>query len=99
MAEVDAVERADCDAPTRLGQLVGDAGDVHATPAAMAARTSASLSRRSGVKASGVTASATENGPTSVRRSDTQCPPSASAIARMYVPEVTERSRMATPSS
>ena len=36
--------------------------------------------------ASGVTASATENGPTSVRRSVTQCPPSASAIARMYVP-------------
>src|SRR5215210_1536235 len=41
-------------------------------------------------------ASSTLKGPTSSRRSETQCPPSASAIARTYVPELTRRSSVAT---
>ena len=44
-------------------------------------------------------ASSTENGPISVRLSDRQCPPSASAIDRTYVPDETCSSRLATPSS
>src|SRR5262249_54637835 len=44
-------------------------------------------------------ASSTENGPISNRRSVRQCPPSTSAIERTYVPELTRRSRLTTPLS
>ena len=41
----------------------------------------------------------TANGPISVRRSARQCPPSASAIDRTYVPDETRSSRRAMPSA
>jgi len=62
-------------------KLLRAMGDDHAG-APTRRRISASGSSRPGSKASGETASATENGPTSVRRSVRQCPPSASAIER-----------------
>src|SRR5207249_672688 len=58
VAEMHAVEAPHGDTPSRLRQLVDDADDVHATPAASRdARTLASLSRQSGTNISGVTAS------------------------------------------
>src|SRR5581483_5130659 len=87
MPAVDAVERPDRDRAARRLELVRTVRDVHS-----AASASAALSSRSGVNASGGTASATENGPTSVRRKVRQWPPSATAIARTYVPELTRRS-------
>ena len=86
VATVDAVEGADGRGAARLGQAGGVASDVHAPVPERAASTRSSTSdsgrSRSAVNASGVTASATENGPTSVRRSVTQCPPSAIASDR-----------------
>ena len=61
----------------------------------------ASAGSRSSASAGGSirsgSASSTENGPTSSRRSVRQWPPSAAAIARTYVPELTRRSSVATP--
>src|SRR4051794_1678597 len=61
---------------------------------AAASASSSSRSGRNGSTSGGGTirpgsASSTANGPTVVRRSSTQWPPSASAIARTYVPEET----------
>ena len=96
VAEVDAVERPDRDGAPRLRQLRrAPERRSRAQPrraASTRASTSASARSRSAVNASGATASATENGPTSVRRSVAQCPPSAIAIDRTYVPELTRAS-------
>jgi hypothetical protein len=92
MAAVDAVEGPNRDGASRLGQLRRLAGDVHAPGARAAAkrsRTSTSGRSHSAANASDATASSTENGPTAVRRSVAQCPPSAIASDRTYVPELT----------
>ena len=75
VAAVDAVEGADRDRALGRVQLADVADDPHA-PAPIRA------SAASGVTSFWSSASATENGPTSVRRSDAQWPPSASAIER-----------------
>ena len=75
VAAVDAVEGADRDRALGRLQLADVADDPHA-PAPIRA------SAASGVTSFCSSASATENGPTSVRRSDAQWPPSASAIER-----------------
>ena len=86
VATVDAVEGADGRGAARPGQVGGVASDVHAPVPERAASTRSSTTdsgrSRAAVNDSGVTASATENGPTSVRRSVTQCPPSAIASDR-----------------
>ena len=74
---VDAVEAADRDS-TRHGR---ELGRVMRDPHESLASASSGGMIRSG------SASSTENGPISVLRSATQWPPSASAIARMYVPD------------
>ena len=93
MPAVDAVEGPDCGGTPRLRQSGGLPSDVHepipARAASTRASTSASARSRSAVNASGATASPTKNGPTSVRRSVAQCPPSAIASDRTYVPELT----------
>ncbi len=71
VAQVDAVEATDRNGPLRSGKLLRPAGDLHS-------RASASSG---GMKRSG-SASSTEKGPISVRRSVLQWPPSTSAIAR-----------------
>src|SRR6185503_2943396 len=87
MADVDAVERPERDRPRLRLDLLHAPGDDHSRASA-----SSAVSSRSG------SASSTSNGPTAVRRSVAQWPPSAVAIARTYVPELTRRSSRATPS-
>ena len=82
---VDAVEGAERDRPRPLLELASDPRHRHSRASASSGGTIRSSS-----------ASSTENGPTSVRRSVAQCPPSASAIERTYVPELTSRSSRAT---
>src|SRR5207253_1148400 len=94
-------------APSASLALDDDALDLerqlHTSPAresaSLGACASASAGRRRSASAGStsaafatVDASPTENGPISVRRSVRQCPPSASAIARTYVPDDTRRS-------
>src|SRR5207245_7650390 len=87
VSEVDAVEAPDRDGPFRRRELSRIVSDLHS-------RASASSG---GMIRSGSTSSI-EKGPILVRRNDRQCPPSASAIARTYVPELTRRSSRAQPS-
>ena len=89
VSSVDAVERADGDRARAA---------LHAPPA-RARRSSEPCERLVGGRMRSGSASSTENGPISVRRSATQWPPSASAIERTYVPEETRSSIRATPSS
>ena len=70
---VHAVERADGDGPWPVLDVARSGGDLHASSLASAC---------SGGMIVSVSASSTENGPISVRRSVRQCPPSASAIER-----------------
>src|SRR5579885_2593287 len=84
VAAVHAVERADRDRAPCRRELAGTGGDVHSRPS-----TSSSLSSSN---ASGAWASSIANGPTAVRRSVRQWPPSAWAIERTYVPLLTWRS-------
>ena len=84
VAEVDAVEGAESDGALACPEFVRRGRDPHS-----AARASSGGRIRVG------SASSTRNGPTSVRRSARQCPPSASAIDRTYVPELTRRSSVA----
>ena len=80
VAAVDAVEAPDRDR-ARLGlELLGRARDLHQPSLASASSGGMILSR---------SASSTENGPISVRRSVRQWPPSASASDRTYVPDDT----------
>ena len=72
VAAMDAVEAPDRDRARAPLDRLGCARDVHES----LARASSGSSIRS------QSASSTENGPISVRRSVRQCPPSASAIAR-----------------
>ncbi len=72
MAPVDAVEAPDRDRARAHVELCRVVDDGHES------RASAS----SGARISSGSASSTWNGPISVRRSETQCPPSASAIER-----------------
>src|SRR5581483_7763565 len=95
VAAVHAVECPDRDAARLDCEAVAGEGDVHAVVPTRASA-SASGSRLRGSNASGVTASSA-NGPTSVRRSETQSPPRASAIARTYVPLLTWRSSVTEP--
>ncbi len=74
MTPVHAVEAPDRHGPRGGLDLVGSGDDVHVSSLA---RASSGEMIRSG------SASLTENGPISVRRSSMQWPPSASAIARM----------------
>src|SRR3954471_7241757 len=78
--DVDAVERPDRDGARALLELRGGPRDLHAPlrPAGSATRASAS----SGGIIRSASASSTRKGPTSVRRSVRQWPPSAVAIAR-----------------
>src|SRR6185437_677091 len=69
MADVDAVERPERDRPRLRLDLLHAPGDDHSRASA-----SSAVSSRSG------SASSTSNGPTSVRRSVAQWPPSAVAI-------------------
>src|SRR4051812_37926691 len=96
VADVDAVEGPDRDRTRALLELRGRPCDLHGPlrPAGRPTRASASSG---GIIRSG-SASSTRKGPTSVRRSVRQWPPSAVAIARTYVPEPTFRSRRAIPS-
>ena len=85
---VDAVEGADRDRPRRALRARGIASDVHGTrPLEPRRPASASGGRRTMRVRRRPPRRGT--GPTSVRRSVAQCPPSASAIARTYVPELT----------
>ena len=93
-------------ATSRPSWIVRVSGAARLRPVRIASASPASTStagRKGSASAAGrirwSSASSTENGPTSVRRSVLQWPPSASAIARTYVPEPTRRSRLATPSS
>src|SRR4051794_2366276 len=88
---VNAVERPDRDRARPPLQRVEAALDSHAAPASRASASSTGTIRSG-------SASSTENGPTSVLRSVRQWPPSASAIERTYVPELTSRSSVAMPS-
>ena len=89
VSAVHAVERPDRDRARPRAQLVR----ACERPSRRRRRTAASRASASsaGTIRSG-SASSTENGPTSRRRSVRQWPPSASAIARTYVPELTRRS-------
>ena len=89
VAPMDAVEAADGDRARQLLELGRVVDDPH---------TSLASASSGGMMRSG-SASSIPNGPISVRRSDTQCPPRRSAIARMYVPDPTSRSSRATPSA
>ena len=82
VAAMDPVEGADRDRARRPLELVGAARDRHPLAAETRASTSASARSSPGSNASGPTASAIVNGPTSVRLSVRQCPPSAVARAR-----------------
>src|SRR5262249_46206796 len=101
MAPVDAIKGPDGNGAPCVRKSRRDTSNVHAPGAARAAstrsRTSASARSRSAANASGPTASSTEKGPTSVRRSVTQCPPSAIARDRTYVPELTWMSSVTLP--
>src|SRR5581483_11021913 len=110
VADVHAVERPDRDGARPALELLGATGDVHlpassastrsrtgagtrsAASAGSRASASATVSQRSG------SASSTPNGPTAVRRSVTQCPPSAAASERTYVPEPTWSASRTVPS-
>src|SRR2546429_479719 len=81
---VHPVEGAERDGAAAYRKLLRRPGDPHR-------RSSAASASSRGITRSG-SASSTSKGPTSVRRSVRQCPPSASAIARTYVPELTRRS-------
>ena len=87
--EVDAVEGPERDRPRLRLELARTPAGRRSQPRRAPPP---AVSSRSG------SASSTPNGPTSVRRSVAQCPPSAVAIARTYVPELTRRSSRATPS-
>ncbi len=89
VAAVNAVEGADRDRPRARLELPRGVDDLHGR---RASASSTGMIRSS-------SASSTRNGPTAVRLSETQWPPSTSAIARTYVPEPTARSRVATPSA
>ncbi len=92
MTAMDAVERADRDRPRPALELRGCVRDPHGAAASRGSASSRASTRSS-------SASSTENGPISVRRSVTQWPPSRSAIERMYVPEPTRRSSATIPSA
>ena len=87
VAAVDTVEGADGHRTPCRRELLGSARDVHVARSARAfstrPSTSASGMSSPGSNSAGATASDTSNGPTSVRRSVRQCPPAASAMARM----------------
>src|SRR5262245_16612314 len=89
VAAVDPVEASDSYRARPHRELCRVVNDRHVS----LARASSGAMKRSG------SASATWKGPISVRRNAMQCPPSASAIARTYVPDETCSSRLATPSS
>ena len=86
---MDAVEAPDRHRARAASELRRVAHDLHAS---LPSATSASMIRSG-------SASSTWNGPISVRLSEMQWPPSASAIERTYVPEETWSSRRATPPS
>ena len=94
VADVDAVEGAERHRARAGLELLRGTGDRHSAGTCSGSRASASST---GMTRSGSASSDGER-PTSVRRSVRQWPPSASAIARTYVPELTRRSRRATPS-
>ena len=85
VTEMDAVEAADRRDTFAACELLRMVGDLHS-------RASASFTA---MKRPG-SASSTENGPISSRRNVRQWPPRASAIARMYVPELTRSWRLLT---
>src|SRR6185437_5913632 len=72
---------------------------IAAAPSAATSTAGRNGSASAGGTSRSSSASATENGPTSSRRRVRQCPPSASAIERTYVPDPTRRSRRAMPSA
>src|SRR5215213_1610413 len=84
-----------------LANLVRHPRPIRAS-ASPGARARASAGKRSNTCTGGSirseSASSTDNGPISSRRNVRQWPPSAAAIARTYVPELTRRSSVATPS-
>ena len=66
---------------------------IAAAPSASTSTAGRNGSASAGGRIRSSSASSTEKGPTSSRRSVRQCPPSASAIERTYVPDPTRRSR------
>ena len=82
VAEVDAVEGSDRDRPSLPAQLADVVRDLHRASPDPAASSPIRPSASSGGMIRSASASSTRNGPTSVRRSVAQCPPSAAAIAR-----------------
>ena len=99
VAEVDAVEGADARPRAAGARALGDAvRDRSARRLLAVAARSASVERLvRRIEPARVGRLRPENGPTSVRRSVAQWPPSASAIARTYVPELTRRSSVTVP--
>src|SRR5581483_2597722 len=83
--------------PTPASPSASTAARTPSGTCATASAGSRASASEGGISRSG-SASSTSNGPTAVRRSVAQCPPSAAAIERTYVPEPTWSASRTVPS-